>query len=257
MSQQQLQRARITSPAPAATAGSVTFGQDQTGATSAPPVHEQPNRVVIGLPIRDPHNTSAIWWQNSLLKLMSQAPPGTQYIMSSRYGVAESREEIVNQALVLPPVPGLGSKVTHIFFLDSDIIPLQDNVINTMLSYKLPIVSGTYWNSLHTGINAWVNHQPVPLPQPQSLVEVDDLGFGCVLIQREVFETLRDNNEPLPWFHYANSLNKQQSEDFYFLEKCSHHKINGQTIKPVLDTNITCGHLRVMMMNVNGTATTI
>jgi hypothetical protein len=243
----QLQRAKT---APAATQGSPTFGQDS--ATSAAPIHEDPNRVVIGLPTRDPHHMSGIWWQNSLLKLMSQAPPGTQYIMSSRYGVAESREEIVNQALVMPPVQGMGNKVTHIFFLDTDVIPLQDNIINKMLSHKLPIVSGTYWNSLHTGINAWVDHQPVPLPQPQPLVEVDDIGFGCALIRRDVFETLRDHNEPLPWFHYAASMNKQQSEDFYFLEKCAKYGI-----KPVLDTDITCGHIRTMMMNVNGTATTI
>ena len=207
--QQKLQRANI------ANAGVIP--PVSTPSTPSPQIqHPDPTRIVIGLPLRDPHNISFLWSEN-LKKIQFQGPPGTQVLQSSRYGIAESREEIVNQALVLPPIPGISSgRVSHIFFLDSDIIPLTENVLNTLIADNLPIVSGIYWNSLHTGINAWVGHSPIPLQQPQNLLEVDDIGFGCCLIKREVFEKLRSENEPLPWFHYANSLNKQQSEDFIF-----------------------------------------
>lgn len=83
---------------------------------------------------------------------------------------------------------------------------------------------------------------PVLEWQEGELIEVDSLGFGAVIIAREVFERL-----PLPWFAYDYTYVENRhfpSEDSWFSRQC---KENG--IRMWVDTRIRAPHLTIAFVN--------
>lgn len=75
---------------------------------------------------------------------------------------------------------------THILFIDSDVIPTDDDFIQRLVSYDVPVVSGVYYDA---------NEQPVNrkggMPYNflgSGLAEVDVCSMGLSLIKREVLE---------------------------------------------------------------------
>jgi hypothetical protein len=112
--------------------------------------------------------------------------------------------------------------VTHVLFLDTDVIAESPKDINQALRMLLqcnaPIASGLYrakktngeypyamWSKNpngvgYLGIDKWTGNW----------LEVSVIGFGFVLIRREVFETV-----PPPWFMWKDPT---PSEDFYACE---------------------------------------
>lgn len=155
---------------------------------------------------------------------------------------------------------------THIFFVDSDIVPPVD-IITRFLKYDLPIVSGWYLSRKGTGVpvvskivgsmtpEAFANlrYKPETFPKVEQvmlsqlltmpkgkdgLIQVDVAGAGCMLVKREVFE----QNEKLPHlskpYFYEDPLTEHGfSEDVYFSLNC---KIHGIPIK--IDVNALCPH---------------
>jgi hypothetical protein len=129
--------------------------------------------------------------------------------------------------------------VTHIFFMDDDMTFPQDALMR-LLAHDVPIVSGHYVKRFPpfwpvamryvgpTGYTSLIDFCP-------GLQEVDVVGGGCLLIKREVFETI-----PYPWFEYVSEEHKgvQTTEDVPFCEKA---KKAGFPI--LLDFDVQCGHL--------------
>jgi hypothetical protein len=134
-----------------------------------------------------------------------------------------------------------------LFFLDDDVLIPPDG-IHTLLSTKLPIVSGLYFR----------RHEPV-LPvalmnvvgqdgkvsgrswvsgyTPGQPFRADFVGAGCLLIHRSVLEKLKE-----PWFEWTSDRkdipeNMRMSEDFNFCEKA---RAAGYNI--IVDTRVSCGH---------------
>ena len=125
------------------------------------------------------------------------------------------RNELVRSALA-------DKAVTHILFLDSDVVAESPSDINEalrmLLSTNSPIASGLYrakklkgqypyamWmknpNGIgYLGIESWTGNW----------IKVSVIGFGFVLLKREVFETV-----PFPWFVWKDV---SPSEDFYACE---------------------------------------
>lgn len=185
-----------------------------------------------------------IRWAFSFPQLLGQLPPGSSYLADYRYGLAETREALVTQALKTIP------DITHIFFVDADVIPLVPGGVAMLLSDNKPIVSGIYFSSLMTGAAAWRGDQPIPVEnQSQYLQEVDKSGFGFTLIKKEVFDILEEKNEARPWFYYLvdSGQLKMQSEDFYFIDKLAKYGI-----KPFVDLRVQCGHIKTVVINPNG-----
>jgi len=173
-----------------------------------------------------------VYWMLAYENL--EKPPGTMYAMEWRYGVPETRERLVFQALQ-------DKECTHIFFLDDDVIP-PANALTELLKHDLPIVSGIYFNSLKSGVSAWVGDKTIALEQPTRLVGVDKAALGCCLIKREVFEKLER-----PWFMFRIEENLVESEDFYFFDR-----VKKAQIPLYVDMVVKCGHIRVWQIDAEG-----
>lgn len=143
----------------------------------------------------------------------------------------------------------LNGPFSHLFFLDSDVIPPSDAVLK-LLSRNLPVVSGVYFRRSHP------HGHPVAIKRgawltpfkPNSLVEVDLVGAGCLLIRRDVIEQMKPQRPEAgkKWFDWRVDTaalkpppdKPSLSEDFTFC-----HAIRMQMgIKTILDTSVICRH---------------
>lgn len=121
-------------------------------------------------------------------------------------------------------------QATHLFLMDADTLPPLD-VIPRLLAQNVPVVGGIYHsrgsdNTNTPKIVAWrsedeaqnFQHEPSP-------VEVDGMGMGCVLLNREAFTSFSF----LDW--------KIPDDDYPAYDRL---KQNG--FKILLDTSIVCRH---------------
>lgn len=144
----------------------------------------------------------------------------------------------------------LNGEFQWLFFLDSDVIPPADT-IHRLIKHGLPIASGVYHRRsppagipvMMKPVGQWVASYPA-----NSLIEVDVVGAGCLLIHRSVIEKLRDNPDPKRpgklWFDWRVDMRGHApdleclSEDFSF---CMRAKQLG--FKTMVDTSIQCRHV--------------
>ena len=137
---------------------------------------------------------------------------------------------------------------THLFSLDSDVIPPPDAVLKLLATGK-PFISGMYCRRSHP--------HGVPVAQkdgrwltsfkPDSLVEVDVVGAGCLLISRDVLERCPPQRPGHRWFDWRVHLQGQGvvppetclSEDFSL---CRHLK-KTLGIPTILHTGVRCRHV--------------
>lgn len=136
-----------------------------------------------------------------------------------------------------------------LFFLDSDVI-VKPDVVDRLIAHNLPIVSGLYYRR-HKPVTAaaWLRAPPVqkcpscgsevekkgkynPIISYERgrLIEVDVIGFGCVLIHRKVLERVHHPPDD-PMFIWTAGREGQlketiwrkgeqgTSEDFYACER--------------------------------------
>jgi len=130
-------------------------------------------------------------------------------------------------------------KVKYLLYLDSDVLPVNQNWIKMLLDVQQPIISGLYYSKKgHPGM--WVKTPGDP-PERQtytaiteyptnSMVTVDAIGAGALLVDMRVFDVIdkvigRQNDPAHPdlgqyfkwdWPDPENVLPGEKSEDFYF-----------------------------------------
>jgi hypothetical protein len=161
---------------------------------------------------------------------------------NGQYAIDYARNDLVDQSL--------RAKCTHTFFIDADILPYQwfldgegriagqhcPTIIRQMLAYEYPIVTALYWLKNNPGGPnvAMINDSEMfTLRQPRiDLKDIirgdffsDACGFGCVLVDNRVFETM-----PYPWFSFHRSKERNAEgrfdslgEDYYFGRKAKAH----------------------------------
>lgn len=208
--------------------------------SSQPKQLVKPLKVVIGMPMT---KEIEFRWFINFLNILRQSPHGinTDIIVGAQYGVAESRQKIVDAFLGMPDA-------THLLFLDTDMFPV-DYAISTLVNDNLPVVSGVYFNSLYTGLAAWRDENPLDFQtminqsKETPLIQVDKIGMGFCMITKEVFQGLTSIDRP--WFYYKGS-DGGASEDFYF---CSLLRRIG--IKPVVDLRVQAQHMKMCMIAPN------
>jgi len=200
-------------------------------------------KVVVCIPIQE--KTDVRWADRLYTRVLPQAPVGSPYLFENRYGIGQTRQFLIDKALSI-------QGMTHVFFIDSDVIPMTEYVIPTLLQDDKPIVSGVYFNSLFTGLAAWIGEVPLSHQQQNHLIEVDKTGMGLCLIKREVFDKLGADKVPRPWFDWkVFGPNQAISEDFYFFAMLK-EKYN---IRPWVDMRVQGGHIKSMIIKPDGGAT--
>jgi hypothetical protein len=143
----------------------------------------------------------------------------------------------------------LGSPCQWLFFLDSDVVPPRDAVLRLM-SHNAPIISGLYCRRsppvgvpvMMRPVGQWLTNYA-----PGSVVDVDVVGAGCLLIHRSVIERMPPQRPKAgkTWFDWrvdcAGVLPAGEclSEDFCF---CIWAK-KTLGVKILVDTSIVCGHI--------------
>lgn len=199
------------------------------------PIEGKEAKVVILIPHRDELDYRA-WrhrWKDEMAK-----PPGTVYFESRGLSLTTNRTKLVETALQ--------TDATHFFLLDDDVMPPPD-VITKLLAPRLPIVCGLYMSKKSKGargLSAWMSvnggYASIAPDQAATLVQVDVIGLGCVMIHRSIFE-----RTPKPWFVWESN---GVSEDFWFCEKVA-KELN---IKPMVDMTVRCNHIGVFSLDTNG-----
>lgn len=151
----------------------------------------------------------------------------------------------------------LKSGFQWLLFLDDDVIPPSD-VFARLASHNQDIVSGLYYRRHEPVCPVAMKIDGAGQPQwvtawdpPNSLLEVDLVGAGCLLIHRRALEQM-----PRPWFEWeigkAEDPAKPRgrtamSEDFAF---CLRAKSAGFKIH--LDTSVRCDHIGLGSATVEG-----
>lgn len=211
-------------------------------------------RVVVGVPhVGDLPG----YFVDSLCEVLASPPHHFVLQRVERRPTDVARNEIARSFLAIPGA-------THLFFMDSD-MAFPREAVTRLLSRGLPIVSGLYvartelpvphvYHYDHLGddgghwyrtdvqaLARWMARHPeshamskaaVYADTPDSLVECDAVGAGCLLIAREVLERM----EP-PWFKF-DTASGYGGEDFWFCRKA---KELGYPI--VADLSVHCGHM--------------
>jgi GT2 family glycosyltransferase len=168
-----------------------------------------------------PHwgNVSMDWVENSYapLKYIPQSDFDKVYQLARGIlNLDTERNFLVKEALKNP-------NVTHVLFMDSDVIAEGDvnSYLRMLLQCNTAIVSGVYRAKKQNGYYPYCMFMKNPTTKSTNwdyadgfipvdkwtgnFIETDVVGFGFILIKREVFEKMQ-----YPWFKW----NEEPSEDF-------------------------------------------
>lgn len=131
--------------------------------------------------------------------------------------------------------------------LDTDIVfeySLIDNLLALAETTDSKIVAGWYMNIIQNKYIPLVykkkeNNYVYTLPSGDTPISVDIVGTGCLMVHREVFETIK-NNTSSPWFYFSELNGKVVGEDFVF---CQNARNAGYTI--FIDPKLRVKHLKL------------
>ena len=193
------------------------------------------HKILIGIPLAS--SVSAEFFR-SFLSVVNLMPEEGQCVVHTTkwQNIVKARNNIVEEVLK--------HNFTHLFFMDSD-MTFPENALSRLMQHDKDIVGGLYTTKVPpfntTAFKGGVNGSKEPWTSftptlEDGLVELDGIGTGCLLIRREVLESMS-----WPWFWYEESPDKpntMMSEDIYF---CLMAREMG--FKMWCDTTILCGHV--------------
>jgi len=200
-------------------------------------------KLFVRIPTADTIDRDLSRW---LIWLAREQPEADIDILQSNLGTAEARNIICELFLE--------SKATHLWMLDSDVIPPYSLHLLEG-GEKYGFVNGLYQHLTPAGLmwDAWERvrkiqvgtprFRPWPEPYPAArYFQVDAVGGGCMLIRRDVIEGLAEQN--IPWFETTfpeGSRQRPMGEDFNFCQRLWVEKV------PVMvDQHYHCGHTKAV-----------
>lgn len=195
-------------------------------------------RVLIGVPCQDQVSAGfAFDLANMVGYTVAQRPDVELHFRMHRSTLLpQSRQRLALEALDV--------KATHVLMLDADMHFPKDALLQ-LLARELPIVGATY-ATRRLPVKPTAAYRPSPDAASQLVyvsegssgcLEVEYMGFGCVLIATWVFPQL-----PTPWFHlgYNEKLDAFFGEDVWF---CRHAKAHGIPSHVDLDLSKHVSHI--------------
>jgi GT2 family glycosyltransferase len=164
--------------------------------------------------------------------------PNFTYFRTSNGPIDDMRNALTMEALA--------AGCTHMILMDTDqCYPV--NTITKLLSHKLPVVGGMV-NRRYPPFDPLLlkgdigGYKTIEDWEPDTLVEVDATGTGCILFEMDVFRKM-----PGPWFRFRRQEGRLIGEDIGF---CADLKAAGYKI--YVDTAVEIGHLSHFQVT-NGT----
>jgi len=175
---------------------------------------------------RDVGNLIAYSWHNGLRV--------DQMAITERMVIHWARNELARNCRDYE-CPWTGKKFTHILWLDDDQAFRPDMLVWLARNGHLDVISALYYGRQKALPVAYVRDDSdnkyshyTMLTVPTEVVEVDAVGFGGVLMRREILDKLEE-----PYFSF-----KDAGEDVYF---CARAKEQG--VKIHLDGRYSIGHI--------------
>lgn len=135
---------------------------------------------------------------------------------------------------------------THLFFMDSD-MSFPKATLPRLLAHDKDIVGGFYLRKkkghLPNAFRLGHNKDDTLIPEfIDDFREVEAIATGCLLVKREVFETIEK-----PWFEYRpikwSEEGRLATEDVVFCEKAKE-----KGLKIWCDGTIACGHVGMVVI---------
>jgi hypothetical protein len=170
---------------------------------------KKPLKIAIGIPSLDMVPTDFALSLTTMIQYTNIKRPGTHLALINQRGgeIDRNRRKIVDIAQEM--------NADKILFVDSDML-LPMHALVTLLDHKLPVVGCDYstryeenqsFRSTAKGLDGSRN-----LEIREELFEVGGLGFGCILIDMDVFAEMDK-----PYFAYVyKSEDHTIPEDYYF-----------------------------------------
>jgi glycosyltransferase involved in cell wall biosynthesis len=203
----------------------------------------RPPLILLGIP-----NTNIVTINWALAFRSTWLPPGTDVRGWSGLPIDVSRNACVKNAR--------DAKAKYLLFLDSDVVCDRTDWVRCLMDLQQPIVSGLYWSKKgHPGMWKLDGEDYLPITEwPRgSMIEVDAVGAGALLIETRVFDVL-DKLGLKPYFKWEiddpSNIGHNKSEDFHF---CKLAKQAGFNI--MVDTAIEMHHEQNVAWDIHGQAT--
>lgn len=184
-------------------------------------------KLSILIPCRDLLHSAHAYSLVELVKFNIQQGINTEVFMDSSTILLTQREHLVDRALEFDS--------DYIFWLDSDIYCPPSTVIK-LLAHNQPVIACNYIRRqlpakgvAYEKMYEW--DKPLDFEPRDSLVEVEGLGMGCLLMKTEIFHKLKK-----PWFEfkYTSETNDWLGEDMVLCEK-----IRDLGYKIMVDVNLS------------------
>jgi hypothetical protein len=178
--------------------------------------------------------------------------PKVQFAFVHGCYIDQNRNSLVRACYDESYTERLGGEFTHLLLTDADTIPMNTNAVEKLLLADKGVISGILtFKNIPSNWMLWkwgdrenhlvkripIAHSLDPMnlfPQYQNVIlEVDAVGFGFILIKREVFEAVG-----LPWFESYHGPRLQYiGEDVMFCKKAQ-----DAGYKIYAHTGVMCSH---------------
>ncbi len=151
------------------------------------------------------------------INMIDKEIPNTQVAQSFAHGQSPARNRNIMIELALK------NEMTHILFLDDDVVPRPD-ILKRLLSHDKDIVTGLYLmrTNPHLPIlfdESYTNGScrfSILRPGLNGLVEVKNTGLGAALIKTDVFRTMSDDK---PWIRLGQCEKDHWCDDIDFFNR--------------------------------------
>lgn len=185
----------------------------------------------------------SIDWTFMFHRLVAGLSGDVKVYLYKTYNIDVARETIVENILK--------DGLEKVLFIDTDIYLTPADVVR-LYRQKYPIVTGVYWvprpkdaggsiSNLFIKDSKGVFRPVVDInPIKGNQAYVDGAGFGCIMIDSEVFRKIKK-----PWFVYRDPPGL--SEDLYFSDKATK-----AGFKILADGNVLCKHEKRVRFLFNG-----
>lgn len=185
----------------------------------------KPLKVSILVPTRDMVNSEFAYCLTQMVKLSSSSNLDVYVFFDSSTILLNQREKLIEMAKDI--------NSDYVLWLDSDMM-FPPTTLLRLLEHRKEIVGCNYYKRslpqttvAYKSLKDWDSW--IPMKLEDDLVEVEGVGFGCILMKTSIFKKLE---KPYFEFSYKKETKDWMGEDFNLLNRLrkNKHKIYIDTV---------------------------